>query len=160
VRNGVLIDGVDCDLDDPQAADYGQWGYTATTPGTPDEEDTMGASTGPIEIKVGTNSYTLPPVEAGAADPRPAWINVTNDNYGATYSLRIYASVGDGTFFPLNGDGNQPWPVAAGGDAGVLVFSSSRRYSRALPKGTCALSIVNSGTVPMSFCIERGAVIR
>lgn len=26
VRNGVYIDGVDCDIDEAQAADYGQWG--------------------------------------------------------------------------------------------------------------------------------------
>jgi len=125
------------------------------------DEDDMGASFGPMEIPLdGTGSYSIPPVEAGAADPRPAWFNVTNDTFGQPYALRL--AIGDG---------------AGGWDVKTFTLGSNARQSIGLPKGTCVLSVRRMGLdssgnpvdpTPerpaydgrLTFCIERGPVIR
>lgn len=117
------------------------------------EGDDMGASLGPFEIPVTGGSFNIPPVQAGAADPRPAWFNVCNDTFGKTYALRIWASKGDKTWFEV---------------ADKLVLEGGQRWSMGLPSGTCVLSITRRAADPtkpddiyqghLTWCLERGAV--
>lgn len=118
-----------------------------------DEGEDMGASFGPIEILPDTTSLCIPPVEAGAADPRPAWFNVCNDTFGAPYGLRVFVSSGDQKWQPLSG-------------AGVILVQSGERISVQLPRNTACITVKrqpNGGPVyagPLTCCIERGAVVR
>jgi hypothetical protein len=95
-----------------------------------EDEDDMGASFGPINIeREGFTSLTLPPVLAGIADPRPAWLNFCNDT-GQVYGLRIWCSTGNEVF--------QAFPSTNGG---LLALRSGQRYSQEIPAGTSCLSI-------------------
>jgi N-acetyl-anhydromuramyl-L-alanine amidase AmpD len=137
--------------------------HPAARPGD-DEEDSMGASLGPIEIPVDNfGSFSIPPVEAGAADPRPAWFNITNDTFGEVYAIRL-----------AMGDGNGGWDVK------TFTLGSNARQSIPLKKGVCVLSVARMGldengmpvgphsvllvtppyAGPLTFCIERGPVVR
>lgn len=143
--------------------------------GAREDEDDMGASTGPIEIKTeGVTSLNIPPVQAGAADPRPAWLNLHNDTMDgehAFYGLRIWISKGNGVFEPL--------PTAD--HEGHLALKSGWRFSVELPKGTSCISIMRravkytgdaieaitepSASNPaypghLTLCVERGAVVK
>lgn len=119
-----------------------------------EEDDNMGASFPPLEIPaVDTGSFTIPPVQSGAADPRKAWINICNDTNKQPYALRVV--VGDG----------KDWHVL---DEAV-VLNSNQRYSKEITyKGTCVVSIrrvpaVEGGKVyagHLTWCLERGEVIR
>ena len=135
----------------------------ATKTRSDQEDDEMGASFGPIEIqREGTTSLSIPPVLAGAADPRPAWFNVTNDTNDAEYALRVWW--GNGTA----GNWNQLGP-------GLVKLRSGERLSLDLPKGCCVLTISRqaidtTGEIVnptpdkpayaghLTCCIERGAV--
>jgi hypothetical protein len=115
-------------------------------------EDDMGASFGPIEILPDTTSLCIPPVSAGAADPRPTWLNVCNDTFGEDYALRVFASKGDQTWQPVVG-------------AGVMVIKSGERVSAQLATGVAAVSIQRQGidgadpyAGPLTCCFERGPV--
>jgi hypothetical protein len=114
-------------------------------------EDDMGASFGPLEILPDTTSLCIPPVSAGAADPRPAWLNICNDTFGQDYALRIFGSKGDQTWQPVIG-------------AGVVVVKSGERVSMQLATGVAAVSIKRQpveGVVydgPLTCCFERGQV--
>ncbi|WP_432829141.1 hypothetical protein [Dactylosporangium sp. CA-092794] len=138
-------------------------GASATAGG--EDDDDMGASIGPIQIQPDTTSLSIPPVEAGAADPRQAWINVCNDTYGTRYALRVWFSKGDKTFQPL------------GGKEGLFALDSGERLSVQLPAGTACLSISrkavdSTGSIVdpndefkpylghLTCCIERGPVLR
>jgi hypothetical protein len=119
-----------------------------------EDEDDMGASFGPIEIKQNdTTSLTLPPVQAGLADPREAWVNFCNDTNGADYGLRVWYTTGDGVFSALSGPG---WAN------GVKTLKSGVRESVQLPRGTCGLTISRTIAVPytghLTLAIERGKV--
>lgn len=130
-----------------------------------EDEDDMGASFGPIEIRAeGFTSLSIPPVEAGAADPRPAWFNATNDTGGAGYALRVWWGGGkEGDWQPL-------------GATGLFSLKSGGRLSVGLPKGCVVLTIKRmalgeGGKVVeptpelapyaghLTCCIERGPVI-
>jgi hypothetical protein len=130
------------------------------------DDDDMGASFGPIEIqRDGTTSLTIPPVEGGLADPRPAWLNLCNDTNGERYGLRVYLGNGEaGTWKPL-------------GANGLYGLESGGRLSVQLPAGTVALTISRKaigegGKVVeptaelepfaghLTCAIERGAVIK
>jgi hypothetical protein len=130
------------------------------------DDDDMGASFGPIEIqRDGTTSLTIPPVEGGLADPRPAWLNLCNDTNGERYGLRVYWGNGEaGTWKPL-------------GANGLYGLESGGRLSVQLPAGTVALTISRKaigegGKVVeptaelepfaghLTCAIERGAVIK
>lgn len=143
--------------------------------GAREDEDDMGASFGPIEIKTeGVTSLNIPPVQAGAADPRPAWLNLHNDTMDgehAYYALRIWISKGNGVFEPLPTADHQ----------GHLALKSGWRFTVELPKGTSCISIMRRAvqytgdaieaiTEPtasdpayggqLTLCIERGAVVK
>jgi hypothetical protein len=139
-----------------------------------EDEDDMGASFGPQDIKLydadldfhlNVTSLTIPPVQGGAADPRPCWLNFCNDT-GEPYGLRIWYTTGN--------EGYSPFPQTANGQ---LVLRSGQRWSVEIPKGTGGLSIarqaVNSdgkAVAPtaelraysghLTLAIERGAVIK
>ncbi len=104
-----------------------------------EDEDAMGASYPPIEIKqydadarVAVTSLSIAPVEGGTADPRPAWLNVGNDTFGEIYALRVWYSTGDGNFAPLEAGSNK---------SGNFVLKSGERLSVSLPVGTSILTI-------------------
>jgi hypothetical protein len=126
-----------------------------------DEDEDMGASFGPIEInKAEVTSLCIPPVAAGAADPRLAWLNVCNDTFGAKYGLRIWW---------CNGGGG--WAGLAPNN-GIAICESGKRYSWSIPTGAACLTVsrvpINDGTeaggVPyaghLTLCVERGPVIK
>jgi hypothetical protein len=120
-----------------------------------DDED-MGASFGPITINLsGGTSLTIPPVEAGIADPRMAWINFCNDTNGKPYGLRVWWTTGDGNFHPLEG---QDWVN------GEKVLKSGVRESVQLKKGVSGLAISRTAaamnTDHLTCAIERGPVIK
>lgn len=126
-----------------------------------DEEDDMGASFGPIEIqREGLTSLSLPPVQAGIADPREAWLNLCNNTTGEQdYAVRVWLSKGDGSFVPMVGQG---WVN------GVKVLKHGVRESVSLPALTSCLDIrrmpasdsagVYAGH--LTCAIERGPVIK
>lgn len=158
--NDQTIGGVSVDFDEALVADYGQWypiGY-----GTPDgveagDEDDMGSSFGPYDIPAGmTGSYTIPPTQLGLADPRPAWINVTNDTMGEEYALRIWGTTGNGSYGPLGT-----------GAGGVYAIKSGVRLSITLQPGISGISITREPVTGASavyaghltWCLERGNVV-
>jgi len=124
-----------------------------------DEEDDVGASFGPIEIKQeGITSLTIPPVEAGTADPRPAWINFCNATGDKPYRVRVWYSTGSpNVWAPLAGDG---WLN------GERTIQGGERVSVQLPKGVGGLDVrrraIDGFVYPghLTLAIERGAVRR
>lgn len=135
------------------------WAISGTPGGGQEDEDDMGASFGPIEIqREGITSLTIPPVEAGAADPRPAWLNLDNATGDQPYRLRVWYSTGAAdAWHPLEGDG---WVN------GERTLRGGERVSVPLEKGTAGLDIrrfpVKPGETPyaghLTLCIERGRV--
>jgi hypothetical protein len=127
-----------------------------------EDDNDMGASLGPIEIqREGVTSLTIPPVEAGAADPRPAWLNVCNDLGDHRLTLRIWWTSGNGV-----------WTALGTADGGIYVTENGKRISIDLPKGCCALTISRQPTKlgnrviedvftgHATVCVERGALVR
>jgi hypothetical protein len=136
-----------------------------------EDEDDMGASTPPIVIeREGITSLTLPPTQAGIADPRPAWLNFCNDT-GQPYALRVWWTPGDESYrvFPGTSQGD-------GATGGRLVLRSGERWGVEIPAGASGLSISRlaldergnvvdpaQGTIyggHLTCAIERGAVIK
>ncbi|WP_433049152.1 hypothetical protein [Dactylosporangium sp. CS-033363] len=131
-----------------------------------EDDDDMGASLGPINIeREGITSLTIPPVQAGAADPRSAWLNFCNDT-GVAYGLRVWYSTGNENFAPFPGTSN-----------GLLAVRSGQRWSQEIPAGTACLSILRQAIDPdgnivnptaeyraypghLTLVIERGPVRR
>jgi hypothetical protein len=114
------------------------------------EEDDMPPGIPPTDIPpTGVGSFTIWPVNSGAAGFGQAWLNVCNDTLGTTYALRIWGTSGDGNWFPI---------------ADKDVLQSGVRYSHTLPTGTAALSIarqpVDDGGTPyaghLTFSVEYG----
>lgn len=122
------------------------------------EDDDMGASFGPISIeREGITSLTIPPVLAGAADPRPAWLNLCNASGDQQYRLRIWYSKGTADAWkPLMGDG---WVN------GERTMRGGERVSVPLEPGTAGLDIrrlpVNGKVYAghLTVAIERGPVM-
>jgi hypothetical protein len=129
------------------------------------------ASAGGIQV----HNIDLGIVEGGAADPRPAWLDIVNDTMGKAYALRIYACDGYGVFGPVP----MNFVDAKGGqaDGANNVIRSGWRAWVQLPKGTVSLSIARMGigadgkavapsaSAPayrgsIGYAIERGAVTR
>lgn len=97
------------------------------------EDDEMGASFGPIQLGKDHTSLTIPPVEAGIADPRKVWLNVGGDFFEAgPVGLRIWATNGDGKWFAVNYNGTKQ---------GLHVLHSGVVLAIPLPKGLRILSI-------------------
>jgi hypothetical protein len=134
---------------------------------TGEDDDEMGASFGPIDIQPEgvITSLTIPPVQAGIADPRPAWLNFCNDT-GQAYGLRIWYTKGDEAYAEFPGT-----------DKGQLVLRSGQRWGIEIPAGTGGLSILRQAVdkdghavAPteelrayaghLTCAIERGAVKR
>lgn len=97
---------------------------------TKEDEDDMGASTGPITLQMDVTSLNIVPVNAGTADPRSAWLNFCNETLGEKYALRVWYTKGDEVWHPLPGTDN-----------GMLALNSGQRFSQALPDGTACLSV-------------------
>lgn len=129
------------------------------------DDDDMGASFGPIPIeREEITSLTIPPVQAGIADPRPAWLNFSNATGDQDYGLRVWYSKGEpGVWYPLFGAD------------GLVHIKGGQRVGVALPKGCCGLDIrrwglkdetlvdpASAGAVVykghLTCAIERGAV--
>src|ERR1041384_6831648 len=54
------------------------------------DDEEMGSQIGPVFLGLeGFTSITVTPVQAGAANPRRAWINVCNDTGGNKYAVRL-----------------------------------------------------------------------
>jgi hypothetical protein len=154
------------------------WAFTgapAAADAHTEEDDDMGASFGPITIeREGVTSLTIPPVQAGAADPRQAWLNICNDLGPYAVALRVWISLGRGK------DDWQPLTTGGLNSAGMVTLASGQRLSAELPKGTCGMTIsrkaVDAAGMPcepnspsavtppfqghMTCCIERGPVVR
>ena len=101
----------------------------------------MGASLGPVQLGPDLTSLTIPPVQAGIADPRQVWLNVGADTNDKPYGLRIWASNGDGGWFPVNDNGSAD---------GLHVLHSGVILSIQLPKGLRILSISRLAVDPAS----------
>lgn len=94
-------------------------------------------------------SFSIQPVNTGAAGYGQAWLNVCNDILTGQYALRVMWTRGDGIYRPLN-------------DRKVL--SSGEVWSEALPDGTRGLSIsrvgIKEGAAPygghLTFAVEYG----
>jgi hypothetical protein len=131
-----------------------------------EEDDDMGASFGPIEIqREGITSLTIPPVQGGIADPRPAWLNLCNATGDKPYGLRVWVSTGNAN----------EWHPLFGSD-GLVSVKGGQRIGVALPAGTSGLDIrrwgLNAGGTlvdpkssdaivydgHLTVAIERGAV--
>jgi hypothetical protein len=116
----------------------------ASTAAGDEEDNEMGASFGPIDIMVeGTTSLTIPPVGAGAADPRPAWLNLCNDTFGITYGLRVWYTTG-----------NEVWDPLPGTNGGLLTLRSGQRFSQEIPRGAACLSITRKAVDPGGNTVE------
>jgi hypothetical protein len=132
-----------------------------------EDEDDMGASFGPIDIQPEgrITSLTIPPVQGGIADPRPAWLNFCNDT-GQAYGLRIWWTKGD-----------EQYAEFPGTTKGQLVLRSGQRWGVEIPAGASGLSILRQAVdkdghavAPtadlhafaghLTCAIERGAVKR
>lgn len=130
---------------------------------TTTEEEEMGASYPPMDIKVdGPTSLNICPVEAGVADPREAWLNVCNDTYGKQYALRVYYGTGDGRLYPLALQG----AVKDEDREGVYLFSSGQRAYGRLPKNTSVISLQRVGIRTeaeyrdhLTCVVERGRLV-
>jgi hypothetical protein len=98
------------------------------------EDEDMAGSFGPTQLEpTGTTTLTIPPVQAGTADPRQTWINIGSDCGGANPDLRIWQTNGDGNWKPLPGHGEDGRVKLANGvvfsqelDKGVRILSVSR----------------------------------
>lgn len=158
------------------------WDPVARAAGTTGEDEDMGATAIGIEIArwdpagapIQNTNINLGIVEGGAADPRPAWLDVTNDTLGADYGLRIFWTDGHGNFAPVTM--NLVDPTAGHAGAGKLVLKSGWRAWVQLPKGAVALSVARlavkdgaavdpaPGNPPyagsLGVAIERGAVAK
>ncbi|MEU7872827.1 hypothetical protein [Dactylosporangium sp. NPDC049140] len=139
------------------------WQTIGANPAEEDDDD-MGASFGPINIeREGVTSLTIPPVQGGIADPRPAWLNFCNDT-GQDYGLRVWFTPGNEDYAPFPGTKN-----------GQLLLRSGQRWGVEIPAGTSGLSILRQaidadGNVVsptaefraygghLTCAIERGAV--
>jgi hypothetical protein len=115
-----------------------------------EEDDDMPAGIPTTEIPLsGVGSFTIWPVNSGAAGYGPAWLNLCNDTLGQTYGLRIWGTPGDGSFFPIQES---------------VKIDSGVRVSYTLPTGTAALSIARipaqDGGQPyqgqLTFSVEYG----
>jgi hypothetical protein len=131
------------------------------------DDDEMGASFAPIEIKAeGFTSLCLPPVGGGDADPRLAWLTVCNDVFDAKeYALRLWWSKGDGAWAPITGD------------EGLIKLTSGTAFGSPLPTGLRVLSVLrmavagdgsiveSTSDLPaygghLTLCIERGKALK
>jgi GH25 family lysozyme M1 (1,4-beta-N-acetylmuramidase) len=113
-------------------------------------DDDMALGIPPTEIPAsGVGSFTIWPVNAGAAGHGPAWLNIGNDTNGATYRVRVWGSKGDKNWFPLGNNTD-----------GVVSIESGELWGVPLPDATRILSIGrpdgNKYTGPLSFCVEYG----
>lgn len=137
------------------------------------EDDDMGSTyiDGQIpDTSGGAYSINLGIVEAGAADPRPAWIGFTNDTNHAAYALRVLWTGGDDTYAPLELAGAENF-----GFDGAVLHGGRRAWAK-LPKGAVSLSVIRNAVKdgkpvapskdnpayagPLGFAIERGPVAR
>ncbi|WP_432976490.1 hypothetical protein [Dactylosporangium sp. CA-233914] len=115
-----------------------------------EDDDEMGASFGPINIeREGATSLTIPPVSAGLADPRPAWLNFCNDTLGQVYGLRIWYTSGNENFAPLPGT-----------NGGLLALRSGQRFSQQIPSGTSCLSISRKAIDPAGNVVDPTDTLR
>jgi len=104
--------------------------------GTGGDEDDMGASWPPIEIKTDEpTSVTLVETEGGGADPRPQWLRLCNDTGGRygqkaapAYALRVMGCDGHGGFAPVFA-------------TECVKLDSGRLYSVQLKKGITGVSL-------------------
>lgn len=133
-------------------------------------EDDMGQSFGPITLEASSEtSLCIPPVQAGAADKRAAWLNICN---AATYALRVWISKGSGL---------EPLAVTSSGfnSQGMRGFTPGQRISVELPANTCGVfisrkALTSDGTAVepndpaavtppytghLTVCVERGPVL-
>lgn len=145
------------------------------------DEDDMGASWPPIEIKTDApTSIPLVETEGGGADPRPQWVRVVNETGGRVgqkvappYALRIMGGDGHGGWAPVAVD-------AAGKPLELVKLGSNQLGSWQLKKGVTLLSVARcpldkdghpvyaetppDGTAPytgdLKIVIERGQVIK
>lgn len=130
------------------------------------EDDDMGMFLGPFEIPVeGVWTGPISPVQVGAANPRPGWINIGNDTFDVDYQVRLFVSSGNGGFGPLeklgflNRDGSSS---VLQGQNGVFTLKSGVIYWDQLTKGTRIASIQRQGTYKgrLEFGVEYGEVER
>ncbi|WP_433055705.1 hypothetical protein [Dactylosporangium sp. CS-033363] len=138
---------------DPRADGTQAW-PTLGGPRAFDEEEEMGASFGPIQLEATQTSLTIPPVQAGLADPRKVWLNVGADSGNDAYALRIWGSNGEGNWFPVDTGGSRD---------GIHTLKSGVVLSIELAKGLRVLSVtrmpIEAGRPPyagsISACFER-----
>jgi hypothetical protein len=147
----------------------------AAGPDSSEDED-MGQSTPPININTwdpedgpgSVTSLSIPPVQAGTADPRPAWFNATNDTNGEQYGLRVWYGSG------VAGDWKPLGPGSKDQGAGLYLLGSGERLSISLPKGAVCVTVgrmsisqgrllAPAGEKPpynghLTCCFERGTV--
>lgn len=148
---------------------------------TGEDEDAMGASWPPIEIKTDApTSIPLVETEGGGADPRPQWVRIVNETGGRVgqkvappYALRIMGGDGHGGWAPVASD-------AAGKPVELVKLNSNQLGSWQLKKGVTLLSVARcpldkdghpvyaetptDGTAPyagyLMIVIERGEVLK
>jgi len=115
------------------------------------EDDDMGASQlGPFQLNADQTALTLPPVEAGIADPRQVWLNVGADSYGHLYALRIWASNGDGHWFAVDSKNAADTQRADG----LYKIDNGVALSIQLTKGVRILTISRKAIDPAGHVID------
>lgn len=105
--------------------------------GQPYEEDDMPQGMGPIQLPnlpKAQESYSIWPVNQGAAGFGPAWLTIWGDMLGRKAALRIAITIGDNTWKFLG------TPPAPGKDP-VLTIESGKTANIALPDGTRGISV-------------------
>jgi hypothetical protein len=122
---------------------------------TTESESDMGQSFGPVQLEAGVTSLVIPPVNAGAADPRRTWLNLGGDLGNDKAALRVWLSDGTGWTGPLAGTGFD--------SNGVVQLANAKVVSVELPTGTRLVSVTrvpatgetDPFTRSLSACFER-----
>lgn len=123
-------------------------------------DDDMPQGLGPIQLPAtpnGNDSYSIWPVNQGAAGFGPAWLSIWGDLFGSAAAARVALSDGAGNWTLLG------TPPAPGKDP-IVTVQSGKMFNTPLPTGIRGISVTrvpatvtDPCTSPLSMSIEYGA---
>lgn len=152
-----------------QGKSYAEYLGTDEDEGPREDDDDMGAWTGPFVIpklaEGGHFTGPINPVRAGAANPRDAWVNIGADTFDKEFYVRAWYSDGKGGWAPF------PQSVVPGDSddqgAGVFKFTNGLVRSFSLPSNTWLVSVKRHPGPEgdtydgfLAFGVEHGDVVR